>query len=131
MHVSLKQTGDFKKTTQFLNFISKGNYLKKTLERYGKMGVDALASATPVDTGLTASSWGFEIEVSGGSVSLIWTNDRENEKGRYKVNIVYLLVNGHGTGTGGWVEGRDFITPAIEPVMKEIIEKVWEEVKSA
>ena len=127
MVVTFKHSGDFNKTTKFLNFISKSDYIKKVIMQYGQKGVEALASATPVDTGLTAASWGFECEINGGSVSLVWTNTSENKS----ISIVYLLVNGHGTGTGGWVEGRDFITPAIEPVMNEIVEKVWKEVKSA
>lgn len=127
MVVTFKHSGDFKKTTKFLSFVSKGDYIKKVIMQYGQKGVEALASATPVDTGVTAVSWSFECEVNGGTVSLIWKNSSENKS----ISIVYLLVNGHGTGTGGWVEGRDFITPAIEPIMNEIVEKVWEEVKSA
>lgn len=127
MVVTFKHSGDFNKTTKFLNFVSKSDYIKKIIMQYGQRGVEALASATPVKTGLTAASWGFECEVNGGNVSLIWTNTSENKS----ISIVYLLVNGHGTGTGGWVEGRDFITPAIEPIMNEIVEKVWREVKSA
>lgn len=127
MVVNFKHSGDFNKTTKFLNFVSKGDYLKNALQKYGQMGVEALASATPVDTGITAASWSYEIEVTGGTVAINWKNSSNNKS----ISIVYLLVNGHGTGTGGWVEGRDFITPAIEPVMNEIIDQVWKEVKSA
>lgn len=127
MLVKFSQKGDFNKLTKFLNTVSKGDYLKKNLERYGQMGVEALAAATPVDTGVTAASWSFQVEVGNGTVSLIWTNSSNNKS----ISIVYLLVNGHGTGTGGWVEGRDFISPAILPVMDSLIEKIWKEVKSA
>jgi len=125
--IKFKHTGDFKVTTKFLNKMSDGRYLLNTINKYGQQGVDALAAATPVRTGLTANSWGFKIEVNSRSVSLIWTNSSNNKT----VNIVYLLVYGHGTGTGGWVEGHDFITPAIEPIMNEIVDAVWKEVKSA
>lgn len=127
MLVKFSHKGDFNRTTKFLNFVSKGDYLKKTLERYGQMGVDALAAATPVDTGVTAASWAFKVEVGNGDVTLVWTNSSNNKS----ISIVYLLVNGHGTGTGGWVEGRDFISPAILPVMDAIVDKIWKEVKSA
>ena len=124
MVVTFKHSGDFNKTTKFLNFISKSDYIKKVIMQYGQKGVEALASATPVDTGLTAASWGFECEINGGSVSLVWTNTSENKS----ISIVYLLVNGHGTGTGGWVEGRDYINPAMQPVFDKIANDAWEEV---
>ena len=127
MIVEFKHHGDFKNTTKFLTFISKGEWLKNILTKYGNKGVEALAAATPVDSGLTAASWGFQIGVRDDGISLNWTNSNENKS----ISIVYLLVNGHGTGTGGWVEGRDFITPAIQPIMDEIVEKIWKEVESA
>lgn len=125
--ITFKHTGDFKMTTRFFSRMTGGQYLLNAIKKYGQIGCDALAAATPVDTGLTAESWEFAIEVGQGSVSLIWSNTNENKS----LNIVYLLVYGHGTGTGGWVQGRDFITPAIEPVMDQIVEAVWREVKSA
>lgn len=127
MPIKFSHKGDFKKTTKFLTYMSKGDYLKNALQQYGQMGVEALAAATPVDTGVTAASWAFKIEVGKGSLSLIWTNSSNNKS----ISIVYLLVYGHGTGTGGWVEGRDFITPAIQPIMDGLVDKIWREVKSA
>ena len=127
MPIKFSHKGDFKKTTKFLTYMSKGDYLKNALQQYGQMGVEALAAATPVDTGVTAASWAFKIEVRKGSLSLIWTNSSNNKS----ISIVYLLVYGHGTGTGGWVEGRDFITPAIQPIMDGLVDKIWREVKSA
>lgn len=127
MPIKFSHKGDFKKTTKFLTYMSKGDYLKNALQQYGQMGVEALAAATPVDTGVTAASWAFKIEVGKGSLSLIWTNSSNNKS----ISIVYLLVYGHGTGTGGWVEGRDFITPSIQPIMDGLVDKIWREVKSA
>lgn len=127
MVVSFTHKGDFKKTTKFLAFVSRGNWLKQCLMKYGQKGVDVLSEATPVDTGITANSWSYSIEVDGGSLGISWNNTSNNKS----ISIVYLLVNGHGTGTGGWVEGRDFVTPSIQPVMDQIVNDLWEEVKSA
>ena len=99
----------------------------KILEKYAKEGVSALAAATPIDSGKTASSWGYEIEVSGDSATIHWTNSNEN-KG---VNIAVILQFGHGTGTGGYVQGRDYINPAMRPVFDRIAEEVWREVINA
>lgn len=109
------------------------NWLKKiqgakfqhVLEKYGKMGVDALASATPVDSGKTAESWNYKITVYKKTIHLSWTNSNVN-KG---VPIAIILYYGHGTGTGGYVQGRDYINPAIQPIFDEIKESIWEEVK--
>ena len=84
----------------------------------------ALASATPVETGETANSWHYEVERGGGGARLVFTNTHIN-KG---VNIAIILQYGHGTGTGGWVEGRDYINPAIQPVFDKIVESLWREV---
>lgn len=94
------------------------------LESFGREGVAALASATPVDSGLTASSWDYKIERSEASVSIIFTNSHIN-KG---VPIAIILQYGHGTRNGGWVEGRDYINPAIQPIFDKIAEKAWREV---
>lgn len=101
--------------------------VKQILERYAQMGVSALASATPVDSGQTASCWGYEIEVSGEDATIYWTNTNQN-KGVY---IAVILQYGHGTGTGGYVQGRDYINPAIRPVFEKIAEEAWREVTSA
>ena len=101
--------------------------VKQILERYAQMGVSALASATPVDSGKTASCWGYEIEASGEDATIYWTNTNQN-KGVY---IAVILQYGHGTGTGGYVQGRDYINPAIRPVFDKIAEEAWREVTSA
>lgn len=90
------------------------------------MGVDALAAATPVDTGKTASSWFCKIVQGDNSASISWSNSNVNDG----VNIAIILQYGHGTRNGGYVEGRDYINPAITPIFDEILEKVWKEVTS-
>ena len=98
--------------------------LKSVLAKYGERGVSALASATPVDSGLTASSWTYEIVQNGSSSSIIWSNTNV-------VNgtpVAVLIQMGHGTGTGGYVEGRDFINPAIQPIFDTIAENAWKAV---
>ena len=91
------------------------------------MGVNALAEATPVDTGLTASSWNYEIVESDGQTSIIWTNSNV-VKGQ---NIALLLVYGHGTRNGGYVVGRDYINPALRPIFDDIAQKAWAEVNES
>lgn len=94
------------------------------MREFGEQGVQALASQTPAESGKTASSWSYDIVRTSEGVSIYWINDNVN-KG---VNIAVILQFGHGTGTGGWVEGRDFINPAIRPVFDDIAEKAWKEV---
>ena len=121
--IRIRQKGDFKKTEKFLDKAKKGDFFKN-LNAYGEMGVKALADATPVDSGKTAGSWDYEIEQSPGSVHIYWTNSNQN----HGVNIAVLIQYGHGTGTGGYVQGVDYINPALKPVFDEIAEKVWKEV---
>ena len=123
MSVSFDISGDVEKTYDFLKRMSRGDAFK-VLEKYGKLGVDALASATPIDSGDTASSWTFEVERTGSTYSINWLNN--NVKGG--VNISIILQTGHGTGTGGYVQGRDYINPAIRPVFDKIANEVWREV---
>ena len=123
MGVVFVHKGDLKKTKKFLENVSRHNHFKN-LERYAKRGVDALSSATPIDTGLTASSWGYEIHASGDSYKIVWTNSNLVDG----VPIAIILQYGHATGTGGYVQGRDYINPAIRPVFDEIAENVWKEV---
>lgn len=123
--ISIGGKGDFSKTLNYFKRVKEAARIR-ILEKYGEKGVAALASATPVRTGLTASSWYYRVERSGNRVSLIFLNSHLN-KG---VNIAVILQLGHGTGTGGWVEGRDYINPAIRPVFDEIVEKAWKEVTS-
>lgn len=125
MLIRFRQTGDFRKTENFLHNIRVMNFLKN-LDKYGQKGVDALSEATPVDTGETASSWYYKITQSDYSTSVIWSNSNVN-KG---VNIAIILQYGHGTGTGGYVEGRDYINPAMRPIFDEMAEKMWKEVQA-
>lgn len=120
--ISFRQKGDFSKATRWFENLKQIAHLS-ILDKYGKEGVAALASATPKDSGLTANSWGYTIERSSGSAKIIFENSNVN-KG---VNIAIILQYGHGTGTGGWVEGRDYINPAIQPIFDRIAEEAWEE----
>jgi hypothetical protein len=126
MSVSFTTTGSFDKTDRFLAFL-KGMRIQGILEQYGQQGVAALAAATPERTGLTAASWDFEVQKSGGDYKLIWTNSHVNEG----VAIAVLIQYGHGTGTGGYVQGYDFINPAMRPVFDSIANNVWKAVTSA
>ncbi len=121
--ISLTSKGDFKKTEQFLKFASNASKNIK-LDKYGQKGVAALASATPVDTGLTANSWNYKVEKSGSTISLVFYNTNVVSG----VPIAIILQYGHGTGTGGWVEGRDYINPAIRPIFDEMADAIWKEV---
>ena len=121
--ISFKQKGSFKKTDTFLKKLLKRDFLS-SLDKYGKMGVEALSAATPRDTGKTAESWGYKIEVSKTEVRLVWTNSNVNDG----VNIAIILQYGHGTGNGGYVAGRDYINPALQPIFDEISNSVWKEV---
>ena len=121
--IVLKNKGDFSKTTNFLKRITKLDY-KSILSKYGKMGVDALAKATPIDTGLTASSWSYEIVEDDGGATIYWKNSNV-VKG---VSIAVILQYGHGTGTGGYVEGIDYINPALRSIFEGIADDAWKEV---
>ena len=121
--IRITTKGDFNNTFKFLNKMSKFQ-INKILEKYGRMGVDALASATPVDSGTTAESWGYEISIGKEGATIYWTNTNQN-KGVY---IAVILQYGHGTGTGGYVQGVDYINPAIRPVFDKIAEEAWMEV---
>ena len=121
--IGFRIKGDFKKANSYLERVKEAVKLGM-LNKYGRMGVEALASATPVDTGLTARCWGYRIERTSSSASIIFYNTNVN-KG---VPIAIILQYGHGTGTGGWVEGRDYINPAIQPVFDKIVEDAWKEV---
>lgn len=121
--ISFRQKGDYSKATRYFERLKQASKLS-ILDKYGREGVAALSSATPVESGLTANSWGYEIERSSGSAKITFTNSNIN-KG---VNIAIILQYGHGTGTGGWVQGRDYINPAIQPIFDRIAEEAWEEV---
>lgn len=123
--ISISHKGDFSLTSKFLGKLTGGRYLINVAERYAKKGVDALAAATPVDTGLTASSWGYEITLEPGRLTITWIN---NNLGQGWAPIALLLQYGHGTRNGGWVEGRDYINPAMRPIFDKLAEDAWEEV---
>ena len=121
--ISFRQKGDFSKLTKYLERVKEG-FNVGILDKYGQAGVRALASATPVDTGLTASSWYYKIENNNGSVSIAFYNSNIQNG----VPIAIILQYGHGTKNGGWVQGRDYINPAIRPIFDAIVEDAWKEV---
>lgn len=121
--IKIRQKGDFSKVTKYLIKAKKGIRLRD-LDKYGKQGVAALSSATPVDTGLTASSWYYKIERSGSTISITFLNSNVQND----VPIAVILQYGHGTGTGGWVQGRDYINPALRPIFDKIADNAWKEV---
>ena len=121
--ISVKQKGDFSKVNKYLVNVEKA-VTPKVLERFGKEGVAALSLATPNDTGKTASSWYYEIKTNGKSISITFNNSNIQNG----VPIAIILQYGHGTRNGGWVEGRDYINPAIQPVFDKIADAAWKEV---
>ena len=121
--INIRQKGDFKKLTSFLERTKEGINIG-ILDKYGKKGVAALSSATPVDTGLTASSWFYKIENKNGIAKIEFHNSNV-QKG---VSIALILQYGHGTRNGGYVVGRDYINPAIQPVFDELAKNAWKEV---
>ena len=121
--ISFRQKGDFSKFTRFLEK-AKNAVRLGDLDRYGREGVAALASATPKETGKTASSWFYEIENKNGSVVISFHNSNIQNG----VPIAIILQYGHGTGTGGWVQGRDYIKPAIRPIFDRLANDAWREV---
>ena len=123
--IRFESKGSFKNTDKFLSRMSK-RAIFKSLNAYGQKGVAALASATPKASGVTANSWYYEIDRDGKNYSIVWKNSNSNDG----AIIAILLQYGHGTGTGGYVAGRDFINPAIRPIFDQIAEDVWKEVTS-
>ncbi len=121
--ITFRQKGDFSKLTRYLEKV-KSVVKLSDLDKYGKEGVAALASATPVDTGLTASSWSYEIKHKNGTVSISFKNSNIQNG----VPIAIILQYGHGTRNGGWGQGRDYINPAIQPIFDKIANDAWREV---
>lgn len=117
--------GDFKQTEKLLKKSMGDDYLK-VLSKYGQRGVEALSAATPKKTGKTASSWRYEIRREGSGLSVVWLNSNINKD----VNIAIILQYGHGTGWGGYVQGRDYINPALRPIFDELADMAWKEVTS-
>ena len=121
--ISFRHKGDFSKLTSFLEK-AKQTVRLSDLDRYGQEGVAALASATPVDSGLTANSWSYKIENKSGSVTISFHNSNIQNG----VPIAVIIQYGHGTNNGDWVQGRDYINPAIQPIFDKIANNAWREV---
>ena len=121
--ITFRQKGDFSKTMSFLER-AKESVKLGTLDRYGREGVAALTSATPVDTGLTARSWYYKIERDKNTATISFFNSNIQNG----VPIAIVLQYGHGTRNGGWVQGRDYINPAIQPIFDKIANTAWKEV---
>lgn len=116
--------GDFQKTFQFFQRLLDPDFWR-IAEAGARRGVDALSRATPVDSGLTANSWSYGIEGNRKRFTITWYNSNIHNGFPVAIGLQY----GHGTGTGGWVEGQDYINPAIQPELEQIAEDIWEEVK--
>ena len=121
--IGFRHKGDFSNLVKFLIKASKA-VRSVDLNKYGQEGVAALASATPIDTGKTAASWYYEIREENGEI-IISFNNSNIQNG---VPIAIIIQHGHGTGTGGWVQGRDYINPALQPIFDEIANRAWREV---
>lgn len=121
--ISFRQKGDFSKTMKFLERAKQAVNINN-LDRYGKAGVDALSSATPVDSGLTAKSWYYKISNEKGIAKITFYNSNIQNG----VPIAIILQYGHATRNGGWVQGRDYINPAIQPIFDKIADAAWKEV---
>lgn len=121
--ITFRQKGDFSKLNSYLERLKEVVKLGD-LNKYGRQGVQALSSATPIESGETANSWYYEINRTKESVSISFHNSNINNG----IPIAIILQYGHGTGTGGWVEGRDYINPAIQPIFDKIAEDAWKEV---
>ena len=121
--ISVRSSGDFHKVEGLLHNIIQRKYRHK-LNHYGELGVQALSAATPKDTGLTAQSWSYDIVEEPDGLALYWKNSNQNDN----VLVAILLQYGHGTGTGGYVEGIDYINPALRPIFEQMAREVWKEV---
>lgn len=120
---SIVQKGELAKTTNFLKRSAKLDF--SDLDKFGRRGVEALKNATPVDTGLTAKSWYYKIVRDESSVSIQWLNSNVQNG----VPIAVILQYGHGTGTGGYVRGVDYINPSLRPIFDGIVSDIWKEVR--
>lgn len=126
MEIGFRTTGSFDRTEKWLTKLLRGD-IYEILNRYGRIGVDALAKATPRASGETASSWSYRIVKNRNSASIEWYNTHTNDG----QNIAVLIQYGHGTGTGGYVNGIDYINPAMRPIFEDIAANVWKEVTNA
>lgn len=121
--IRLEQSGSFQNIERFLNKAKQGTIFQ-SLEKYGSLGVNALSNATPKDSGLAADSWYYEIVQGKGFFQIIWKN-RNIENG---FPVAVMIQYGHGTGTGGYVEGIDYINPAMRPIFEQIVNELWKAV---
>ena len=124
--LTISSTGSFQNTEKFLKRMTEQSIFA-CLNQYGEEGVRALMAATPQDSGMTAASWTYEIEKTSTSYAIIWNNTNVIDG----IPIAVLIQVGHGTGTGGYVAGRDYINPALQPVFDRIAATVWKEVTAA
>lgn len=124
--ISISVSGNTSNTDKFLARIQRGD-LYSSVEPLAREGVEALRAATPFDTGVTADSWDYEIQTNGGGVTIYWTNTNVVNGFHVAIGLQY----GHGTGTGGWIEGQDYINGALRPVFDKIADGVWKEVQKA
>lgn len=120
-------SGSFDKTDAWLKRLASGQIFRN-LEVYGERGRVALAAATPVESGITAESWEYKVFRKRGRYTIVWYNTNATEGG---TPVAILIQYGHGTGTGGWIEGKDFINPVIQPLFDNIADAVWKEVTRA
>lgn len=123
MGIVIQHKGSFKNTERFFNKMLRSEIMS-VLDKYGNIGVSALQAATPINTGRTASSWSYEVEKTDSGYAITWKNENVNNG----VNIALILQLGHGTGTGGYVQGIDYINPALKPVFDQLAEEAWQEV---
>lgn len=121
--IAIRCKGDFKRTDNWLKKLLKRDY-KSLMEKYAQEGVEALAAATPVDSGKTATSWSYEITQNDGEIIIAWNNSNINKH----VNIALIIQYGHGTRNGGWVQGVDYINPALKPIFDKMANAAWKEV---
>lgn len=121
--ITFSHKGNFEKTSKFLKKAKQADFYKH-MEQYAQLGVEALREATPIDSGNTAASWSYDLNVTKNKAEIVWKNSNTN-KGE---NIAILIQYGHGTGTGGYVHGLDYINPAMKSVFDKIIEEIWKEV---
>lgn len=119
MGIEVDSIGEFKDTKKWLKDMTNKSYIKQ-LDQYGRRGVDVLSAATPFDTGTTAVSWSYDIQETSSGVTINWYNSNVNDG----VNIAIIIQYGHGTGTGGYVQGRDYINPALQPLFDQMSEAV-------
>ena len=121
--ITVKHKGSFKNTEEFFHRSLRRDYMK-VIHKYGEMGVEQLRLATPKDSGVTAESWKYHIEEGPGTTTIVWTNSSQNQG----FNIAILLIYGHGLQDGGYVQGDNFVSPALREIMNTMAIQVWREV---